>query len=301
MDVPVPYLTPPSDVVNQAVDMLGQSGKIIGDIADGTPVAEAARRYYGQGLRELLRTAHWSFARKRAKLTLLGNATGNAQPPVSAFVECPWSYAYAWPTDGVQGRWLPWNPTNAQPENSNGVPLTTGNSATVQYQQTPGRFLVSSSDQYPIETGNVAWDQLPDLQRTEGLGPTSRKIILTDCCEAWFVYTRLVTSIEEWDSLFRQAFVTMIALAIAPTAIEDPKLRLAETQRLSLTLKGAVADARVANGNESGWPQSVDFEASFIRARNWGMWNSNSGNPYPDTGGVLSFGWDALSWCGSVY
>lgn len=299
--VQIPYLQTPAYIVNQAIDMLGQSGKIIGDINDGTPVAETARRNYGQGLRQLLRTAHWDWARKRAKLTLLGDATGQSAPPVSNIVECPWAYAYGWPIDGVQGRWLPWTPTNAQPKSSTGVPLTTGVSTLVQYQQTPGRFLVASSDQYPIEIGNVPWDQMPDLQRTEGLGPINRKIILTDCCDAWFVYTRLATVIEEWDDLFRQAFVTMMALVLAPVAIEDPKLRMAECNRLIPILRNAIADARVANGNEAGWPQTTDFEASFIRARNWGISNSNSGNPYPDTGGVLSMGWDTMSWAGSVF
>jgi hypothetical protein len=300
--VPVAYLSPPSRVVNEAVDMLGQSGKIIGDISDGTPVAEAARRYYGQGLRQLLRTANWDFARKRADLTLLGDATGNAVDPVSSFVESPWSYAYAWPIDAVQGRWLPWTPVSAQPTTDTGVPLTTGTSPLAQYPLSPGRFLVASSDQYPIETGTVPWDQQPDLQRTEGLGPVNRKVILTDCANAQFVYTRLVPVIEEWDSLFRQAFVTMIALALAPTAIDDPKVLLAEVARLSMTLKNAVADARVANGNESGYPQSTDHLPAWITARNQGWWGAYSGTGGSIYSGYTYYPGDAsMQWCGSVY
>lgn len=299
----VAYLQPPATIVNQAIDMLGEPGKIIGDIADGTPVAETARRNYGQTLRQLLRTAHWDFARKRAKLTLLGDATGTTPPlGVSTFVECPWSYAYGWPIDGVQGRWMPWNPTNAQPSTPSGLPLTTGSSALTQYPMQPGRFLVSSSDQYPVVVGNQQWDQLPDLQRTEGLGYTTRKIILSDCCNADFVYTRLVTTIEEFDDLFRQALVTMMAMVIAPVAIEDPKLSLAERVRLGPILKNAIADARVANGNEAGYPQTVDFEASFIRARNWGGYWA-PGSLGLGIGGSGSFwgGWDSMSFCGSVY
>ncbi len=301
----VSYLQTAAVIVNQAIDILGEPAKIIGDITDGTPVSEAARRNYGQVLRQLLRTAHWDFARKRAALTLLGNATGSTLGiGVSAFVECPWSFAYAWPTDAVCGRWLPWNPSNAVPENIDGVPLTTGNSAIVQYSFQPGRFLVASSDQYPIEVGLVPWDQQPDLQRTEGLGPTNRKIILTDCCNAEFVYTRLVTVIEEMDALFRQALVTAIALVIAPSVIDDPKRRFSETSRLVPILKNAIADARVANGNESGWPQSTDFEASFIRARSqWGnAWGTGIGVPL--TGGVLGVfgcGWESCSFGGSVF
>jgi hypothetical protein len=303
--VGIPYLSSPATIINEAVDLLGQPGKLIGDLNDGTAIAETARRNYGQGLRQLLRTAHWDFARKRAKLTLLGDATGNSPLPVSPVVECPWTYAWAWPIDGIQGRWLPWNPTNAQPLSSTGVPLTTGVSVGVNYGLQPGRFLVSSSDLYPVEVGNPPWTQRPDLSRTEGLGPTSRKIILTDCCNAEFVYTRFEPVIEVWDSLFRQAFVMMMALAIAPSAIEDPKLRLAETGRLIPMLKNAIADARVANGNEAGMPQSTDFEASFIRARNQWAWGGNGGFGGPlDGGGALGYfgyGWDSMSWCGSVY
>lgn len=302
MSNPISYLQAPSVIVNQALDRLGaDEEKIIGDITDGTRVAEAARRNYGQALRQLLRTSHWDFARKRAKLQLLGDATGQSSAPVTNFVECPWTYAYAWPIDAVQGRWMPWNPTNAQPETPQGVPLTTGVSALTQVPMMPGRFLVSSSDQYPVELGNPAWDQQPDLQRTEGLGPTSRKVILTDCCDADFVYTRLVTTIEEWDDLFREAMVMMMALVLAPVALDDPKERIAQRDKLIPILKNAIADARVANGNESGFPQSVDRNASWISARNGWVhpWSGNNGTLYS---GYTFAPYDAsMQWAGSVF
>src|ERR1039458_9281246 len=184
MDVPVAYPTTPAAIINEAVDILGASGEIIGALTDGTDVSETARRNYGQALRRLLRTAYWNFARKRAKLQLLGDAlAGTALPMgVSPYVEPPWAFAYALPPDCVMARWVPWSPLNAQPDNSSGVPLTTGVSASVFYSQRPAPFLISSSDQYPIEVGSVPWSQLPDLQRTFGLGPTSREIVLTNVC-----------------------------------------------------------------------------------------------------------------------
>lgn len=304
MDPPVSYLTVPASIVNQALDRIGaDEDSIIGDIGDGTRVAETARRNYGQALRQLLRTAHWSFARKRARLTLLGDATGQSALPVSPYVECPWGYAWAWPTDAVQGRWLPANPINAQPLNAQGIPITTGVSATVGYQNTPGRFLVSSSDQYPIEIGQLSWDQLPDLQRTEGVGPINRKIILTDTACAEFVYTRLETVIEVWDDSFREAMVMMMAMVLAPVAIKDRQMRMAEMNRLVPILKNTIDNARVANGNEAAWPQSVDFEASFIKARNqygWGLWGG-ANYTYGPLGGYLGCGYESMSWAGSVY
>jgi hypothetical protein len=178
--------------------------------------------------------------------------------------------------------------------------MTTGTSTLVPYPMIPGRFLVSSSDQYPIEVGTLPWSQLPDLQRTEGVGPVNRKIILTDCPCAEFVYTRLGTIIEEWDDLFRQAFVTMMALVLAPVAITDPKLRTAEIDRLRPVLKNAVADARVANGNEQGMPQSTDHQPLWISAR--GGWGWGNGMGDIGTTGWYFYPYDsALSWCGSVF
>lgn len=304
MDPPIPYLQPPATIVNQALDRIGaDEDSIVGDISDGTRVAETARRNYGQALRQLLRTAHWSFARRRVRLTLLGDASGQSALPVSPFVERPWAYAYGWPIDGVCGRWLPWNPTNAQPENASGVPLTTGVSTTVGYGATPGRFLVSSTDQYPIQTGVTPWIQMPDLQRTEGLGPTYRKVILTDCACAEFVYTRLVTVIEEWDDSFREAMVMMMAMVLAPVAIKDPKMRMEQMNRLVPILKNTIADARVANANEVGWPQSTDFEASFIRARSFGSWGSEGVGGWGafGSGDGFSCGYNSMNFGGSVY
>jgi hypothetical protein len=300
--VPIPYLQPPAIIVNEALDRLGQSDKVIGDVTDGSKVAEAARRNYGQVLRQMHRASHWNFARKRSELTLLGDATGNSEPPVSSVVECPWTYAYAWPIDAVQGRWLPWNPTNAQPISSTGVPLTTGVSAAGLYWSQPGRFLISSSLEYPVEVGNVPWDQQPDLQRTFGVGPINRQIILTDCCNAHFVYTRFVTVIEEWDPMFREAMVVAMALVLAPVAIDDPKERLAQRNLLIPILKNTLAEARLASGNEAGWPQSTDAATFWIVGRN-GPYAGGGLGGYPVTGGTvgLYLPWDQFSLGGNVF
>lgn len=301
----IPYLQPPATIVNQAMDALGQPAKLIGDITDGTPVAEAARRNYGQVLRGLLRAAHWVFARQQVTLQLLGDATGQSPSYISTSVEQPWTYAYAWPQDGVAGRWMPAATpltTNGAVTNVQGVPLTTApvGAQTIAPMQ-PARFLVSSSSFYPIETGVQPWGNLPDLQRTEGLGPTYRRIILTDQQNALFVYTRLVTVIEEWDNLFRQAMVEAMAVTLAPTAIEDPKLRIAERDRHLLIAKNTLADARVANGNDAGFPQTTYHTPNWISARNGGWLGFNSVNGIGLGGAGLYLPWEAWSLGGSVF
>lgn len=306
----VPYLQSAAVIANQSLDMIGTPEQVIGDVTDGTDVSEAVRRNYGQLLRQLLRTAHWNFARKYAPLTLLGDATGQT-PNVSLIVEPPWQYAYAWPIDGVQGRWMPFTWLNGQsginsaaiPENPTfGVVLNPPGTSFCQ-PQVPARFLVSSSPEYPIEVGSIPWDQLPDLQRTEGVGPTSRKIILTNCCEARFVYTRFVPVIEEWDSLFRQSMVALLALTLIPVAIKDPKTRIAERDRMIAIAKNTIADARVANGNESTTSATTDHTPAWITRRNqaWGAYGAGGGGTSFGGIGYDWIGWESLSWGGGTF
>lgn len=298
----IPYLQTPAIIVNQALVAIGATDKFIGDITDGTKVAEAARYEYGQKLRQLLRANHWPFARKYGPLTLLADATG-CTPGVSTVVEQPWTYAYAWPIDAVQGRWMPWNPPSGQPVSATGVPLTTGQSAIVNYSQVPARFLTSSSELYPITGGNVPWDQMPDLQRTEGVGPRSRKIILTDVCEAQFVYTKLVTTIEEWDDLFRKAMVASMAVIVAPSAIDDVKVRTVERDKQIAIAANILADARAAASNEAGYPQTTDHLPPWQTARNGGWFGRDGGlGAYPSVGGTLGtfLPWEPYSLGSSV-
>lgn len=295
------YFWSPSDVCNEALDALGQPGKIIGDLTDGTPVAETARRNYGRVLRSLLRAAHWGFARKEAELELLGDATGQSDPPVVTYVEKPWQFAYAWPIDGVAGRWMPMRgPLGSEGTtcDSSGVPLTTAGGETWRAVQMPARFLVSSSDQYPVVNGEAGWNQLPDFQRTEGVGLVSRKVILTDHRHAHFVYTRLVTSIEEWDDGFHQAMKASMAVVLAPVAIDDVKLRQATIAQLLPLARNAINDARTQSANESGFPQSTDHQPDWLTARNGGFWGASFGGNLGTYG--LYLPWDQYSLGGSV-
>lgn len=301
----VNYLATPSRISNESLDMLGRPELALGDVSDGSPVAESVRRNYGVLLRGLLRCAHWNFARTRNKLTLLGDATGQSPPEISTIVEPGWCYAYAWPIDGVAARWLPWNQDwqNQYPGSPPQSPPTPSTFQWPPIPMTPGRFLVSSSNQYPAVVGSVPWPDLPDLQRTEGVGWVGRTIILTNCCHAHLVYTRLVTEIELWDPLFRMAFRSLLALILAPIVITDPRERQAKIAELTAMGKNAVADARVANGNDSGSPLSVDRQATWISARSGG-WCTGAGDSFGGDGlsGYSYCPWDSsFAWGGAVF
>lgn len=291
----------PADVVNRAYDALG-STKIIGSIMDGTKDSEAARRAYGLTLRQLLRAANWNFARKQAALQLLGDASG--QSDVSDVVEQPWLYAYAWPIDGVKARFVPWNNdlTNGGiPGNNTAippVPLTTDpNPAPRMARLIPTRFLVGSSDQYPVVIGQADWDNLPDA--VEGAGPINRTIILSNVPQATLVYTRLVLDIEEWDPLFAGAMDATLAAKLAMVVVEDKKFaRVLRDEQIAIA-KEAIKQARIADGNE-GW-STTDHMPDWITARSssgygigWGGWGGFGAGVF-DNIGLLWGGWDSMS------
>lgn len=286
----------PSDICNRSLDSIG-STKIVGDLMDGSPESEVMRRSYGQTLRQLLRAANWGFARKMAHLQLLGDATQTTPPPgVSSYVEQPWYYAYAWPTDGVKARFVPWefgNNLGGVPPGNEAipdVPLTGQGTSTPAFppRLIPTRFVAGSSDQYPVKIGQVGWDAMPDLP--EGTGPITRRIILTNVQHARLVYTALVTEIEVWDELFSEAMVATLASRMALRVLDDKKYALQVRNEQIAIAKNAITQARIADGNE-GW-YSTDHMPEWITRRSHGGWGGGYGLDGP---GVLGYGWDAMS------
>lgn len=311
-----------ADVVNRALDALGLPNMQLGSITDGTLAGRTARRIYGQTLRQLLRSAHWSFARKRAQMELLASRTG--QPPpgtpnpapfqqISTAVEWPWLYAYAWPTDAVQARWVPWAPVTSggAPQGNIAIgsaPLMTGlaqTGAAPWLNARPARFLASTSSQFPIAAGTPGWDNIPDIDDVEGVGLRSRRIILTDVPNATLVYTMLQLEIEMWDELFSQAMVAVLADRLAMPLIPDVKERIAVSGRQIAIAKDAIAQARVASANEAGFPQSTDQNAPWTLARRarsgyGGGWDGGGGSG--GGGGYLYGSYSSFSFGdGSVY
>lgn len=294
----------PADLVNRSLDALG-AGYALGDIEEGSPEAEPARRAYGPTLRQLLRAAHWSFARKSASLQLLGDSSGNTLDPgtgqpISMNVELPWLYAYAWPIDGVAMRWVPWqlSPVNALP-----VPPVAGLPSTPNFAGLrPAKFLVSSSDQFPVTVGQVDWDNLPDLEGIEGVGPIGRRVVLSNVQNALGVYTRLVLSIEEWDPLFEETMVAVLAQRLALVAVKDRKEAIALRDKQILIAKDMLMEARARNANDSGFPQTLDHTPDWIRARRGaGRWGAGFGMA-DDGPGMWFCGWSGFSFAdGSVF
>lgn len=299
----------PVILANEAIYLLGQHAKIIGSLGDGSPAAEATRYHYGQVVQAVLRAAHWNFARKNAQLQMLADVTGmtiapESNQPISSAVEPPWTYAYGWPVDCVKPRWMPALSLD-EPMLTVSAPLMTNMSSPIVRgrQIPPARFLVSTSDEFPQVVGEADWDTMPDLHGTVGSGIITRQVILSNVRNATLTYTALVLEIELWDAMFRHTVVSALAERLAAVVIDDPKLAHAAQLKWSASAKAALAEARTANANEAGFPQSLNREASWIgirrRGGGYGGW---PGFDRVDAPGMTYCGWDSMSWAdGSVF
>jgi hypothetical protein len=311
-------MTVPADIANRALDAAGWSGPMIGDLEEGTEQSKPLLRAYVPALHELLRSAHWNFARKQAPLALLADATGQT-PNVGSLVPPPWIYEYQWPIDALKARFVP---QNAQQQNM--LPQFTGSFPLVQGPPLPGtvsmpginvvnpfnvrlvpaRFLVALDFNYPAVVGAITdWSQLPDIQNIQGVGPQQRTVVLTNVQNASLIYTAAVDYPDEWDALFQEAIVQLLASRVALPLAKDKKFGLAMRAQAIAACKDAIAQARITDGNEM-W-SSVDHMPDFLRARNAGAsWNANFGWG-PDGGGwpgIFSGGWDSISFGdGSAY
>ncbi len=295
-------MTTPTDVINRAFDQIGRSDLSCGNIEDGTEGAQVGLRMYSPALRQLLRAAHWTFARKVAPMVMLGDATGvstEADPNIGTDVIAPWVYEYAYPIDCMKVRFVPQNYLNP-----NQVPqgnISTGSTApqtTVSQapyglgmRLIPSPFLVTSDTNYPI-------DETSNWQDTVGSSPGGRMVVMSNVNQAVCVYTSLMIYPSVWDPLFEQALVMLLAARLALPLARDQKAGLAIQDRCDNAVKSAVINARAQSANESAFPQTIDNIPDFIRARQSGGGGPGFG-PYMNGsdayGGCLFGGWDGLA------
>jgi hypothetical protein len=266
------------DIAGQALDAAGIP-ITMGDIEDGSEQARVMLRAYRQALQQLLRTAHWDFARFTAPLVMLADATGNTPNVGTQVPEGQFTFEYEYPIDAVKIRYVPWDifqnpgapPGNIVPPNNN-APIVAGlNPAPrVPRRIQPARFVIATDSNYLPPAGEITWE-------TQGVSPQSRTVILTNVYNAKCVYTRLMLYPSNWDSLFREALVAYLASQVCLTLHKEKKLALAIRPLLIATAKEKIMQARVTNGNESGW-NSSDIPVDWIQARNTGGGGPGFGN-----------------------
>lgn len=259
----------PTDLANLALDKIGFK-TVLGDIEDGTIAAQVCLRSYRECLSQLLRGAHWQFARKQAPLTLLGDASGQT-PNVGTLVVRPWRYEYSYPVDCCRLIYVPFRHPPAMGRNYAlpAVPINPALAAGNQNQHggrpRPSRFLVARDHNYPPTLGQISWE-------VQGLSPQGRTVILSDVQQAEAVYTSMVLYSSEWDALFRSAFVAYLASEVAvPLAADTPQAKqmaMKEREAQIAIVKAKLMEARIVDGNES-W-SSTDHQADWMQFRRTG-------------------------------
>jgi hypothetical protein len=301
--------TAAEDIVNRALDSIGYVGVPVGDLQEGSTTASAALRVYQTTRCQLLRAANWGFARRRAQLTLLQDATGqttltNARVGTGTPGQYPWTYMYQWPTDGLRARWVPANWYGAGQQvpgniSTPATPLFTAQSTSPLMQRdVPTRFLVTS-DIVPALTGAItSWNQYPDFGSVHGQSPAQQTVILSNQQNASLVYTADVLPPDLWDPLFQQAMVATLGSLLAMPVLADKKFALQVRRDQIAMAKAALDMARVSDGDE-GWT-STDHQPDFISVRSsgsrWNSWEPGGG------GGYLGLGWGSMSFAdGSAF
>lgn len=283
----------PADIINQSFDAVAVD-VVLGDLNDPTKEAQVSMRAYAQCRRQLLRAAHWDFARKTAPLFLLADASG-ATPNVGTLVPQPWLYEYAYPTDCLKVRFIPWNNfpqgTPAPPGNIAiaTTPLTSV-SSTPPFNNVKTRrakFVISTDYNYPVQIvpGTEWWE-------TPGVSPTGRTVILTNVYNAQAIYTEDMIYPNMWDPQFRAALVAYIASEIALSLSKEKlpvKLQL-RNEQIKIA-KEKIAQARITDGNEGTYTNDISVDWMRIRYGGAGR-GFNWGEGYGGGPGGFGYGWD---------
>lgn len=281
----------PQDIGNQVLDAIG-SDMELGDLQDGSREGKVILRAYSQTLRQLHRAVNWSFARMSTSLVLLADASGNTANVGTIVCDSRFIYEYAYPTDCMKVRFIPWAGAGANspiPQGNIGIPATplyTGLAAIPAGQRMrPAKFQVCTDPNYPVPPGSN--------YEVQGISPSNRTVICTDVPNAQCVYTALQVYPSLWDPLFRRAFVSALAAEVAFPLNKDKKLGLAVRQQQTGILKQALIEARMADGNES--TSTSDIAVDWMQTRFvGGSWGSQNGGRGAGGNGWGDGGYDGM-------
>jgi hypothetical protein len=294
----------PEALCNRALDAVGCSDQVIGDIQSGTKAAQVCLRHYIPCLEQLLRAAHWNYARKQAPMQLLAAAPGfgpsvpqGDTPQIGHMVIPPWTYEYAFPIDCIQARFVPHNRSHPLGETpSDNISVAPGRQTTFDtpvrsgYSLEPARMLVASDNNYPLP---IASDTPPQQWwNVRGVSPDIRTVVLCDVPHAELVYTAFIPYPNLWDPLFQSAFVALLATHLAIPCNPDRKEGRALRGEQVALAKAAIGQARVSDGNEG--TNYVGRQAEWIRGRNIGVGFGGFGGFEEGGVGVLGYGWGSV-------
>ena len=280
-------------IVNQAMDAAALDFTI-GSITEGTRPAQVALRSYTTCMRQLLRSAHWTFARKEGPLQLVADASGQTSG-VGTLVPGGFVYSYSMPADCMKVRFIPASYFNVNPPvpsdnivpDDSDAPLMTGLGSPPygQSRMIPSRFLIANDPNY-VPDG--ASNNLP------GVAPIGQTVICSNVQNAKCVYTTEASWPNLWDELFRGAMVAFLASEIVLSLAKDKKFGLVMRDRNIAIAKDKIREARATSGNET-WTSS-DLSVDWMRVRMSGGFGRGYGwgGAWGPGGGYLFGGYDGI-------
>lgn len=256
-----------TDLVNRSLLSIG-ARTLISNINEQSTAGNAAAILYTPVYESLARGADWNCLRTQNNLTLLQAAPGtpeNVNGTTLPWSPQPWNYAYEYPIDCLQVRYIMPNYLSSTVTASNSVPITPV--AMPAPLCLPGD---SYSSPFLISYGKDA-------------NGNPINLILTNVENAICVYTINQPNPQIWDSDFQSAFVASLASYLVPAlsmnmALMDRQIKLAESY---------IARARLRDGDEGYTKQ--DHYPDWMRARNGGS-GSYLGSTIPYQIGSTAYG-----------
>lgn len=230
-------------VANRALLAVGARAQISSlNPSDGSDEANSISVLWTPTFEALARTAQWGCLRQQATLSLLQAAQGTPENPSGLSYPTPpnpWLYAYAYPSDCLNIRWIV--PSFPISEGGSTPPTTINNAA--------GTWLPSGGQiQYQIS-------QIKDVNGSPIL------VVLTNQDQAQAVYTVNQPNPATWDSLFQQAMVNSLGAYLVPAlSLSMPLMQMAIK-----AAEVAIAQARAVDGNEG--VTSMDHLPDWMAAR----------------------------------
>jgi hypothetical protein len=257
-------MTTDTDIVNRALQQCG-ARSTVANLNEQSPEAKNARMIYTSTRQQMLRAAHWNFARKTAYLTVLKAAPGTPENPSTATSiwepttqpAPPWLYEYAYPSDCLDVRYV-------MPQ----ITTTGGPLANVGF---PAYYYQQPYVNVPPQRFQTAMDTINGQQV---------KVILCNQQTAVGVYTCDIENPQIWDSLFAEAMVNALAAQLVMPLSGDKSLRVQAAQ----AAMQSVNTARVRDGNENltvndhtpDWLTVRGYQADWATGSYVGAWSTPS-------------------------
>lgn len=259
------------DIANRALSAVGARSGAAGTVTALQSLTAPSNEAFQVNLLfnatrdDLLRAAHWNFARSTGVLSLLKAAPGTPEYAgattvtgwSNAFPPPPWLYEYSYPAGCLKMR-----------------------SLCRQSQYSAG----GTGCGFSVVGGLGGGTQKFQVATDTDVNGNPITVILTNAENAIAVYTAQITNPEVWDSNFQQAMVVSLAARLAMPLTGSAQLKQELLQEAQLYIQ----NARVSDGNEG--TTSVDHVPDWIAARGCGGGLVG--------GGGFAAGWDAIGWLG---